>query len=183
MEIKKWKTIQVEESFNFKIFQAKWVKQQNPINKELHRFIRLDSLDWVNIIPLTKDKQVVMIEQYRHGIDEITLEIPGGLIDKMEKPIQAAMRECIEETGFAAEEVPILVGMNHPNPAFLNNRCYSFLWKNVEKKYQQKLDTNEIINIKLIPICEINSLIKSKVISHSLVLNAFFFMLLNQNWL
>lgn len=183
MEITKWETIQVESNQDLKIFQAKFIKRRNPVTKKIHNFIRLDSLDWVNIIPITADNQVVLIEQYRHGIDDITLEIPGGLVDKSETPLQAGMRECIEETGFASIETPILIGVNNPNPAFLNNKCYSFLWKNVEKKFEQKLDLNEIIDIKLIPLNEIRFFIESGKISHSLVLNAFFFLFLKQSGL
>lgn len=178
MEISKWETIGINKNEDLKIFQAKWILRKNPKTNQIHNFVRLDSLDWVNIIPITSDNQVVMIEQYRHGIDEVTLEVPGGVIDKSEQPINAGMRECIEETGFASDESPILLGINNPNPAFLNNKCYSFLWLNVKKKFEQRLDLNEVINVKLFPLNEIPSLINSGKISHSLVLNAFFFLFL-----
>lgn len=178
MEITKWKTLGIDKYEDLKIFQAKWIRRKNPKTNQIHNFVRLDSLDWVNIIPITSDSQVVMIEQYRHGIDDVTLEIPGGLIGKSEQPIDAGMRECIEETGFASEESPILLGINNPNPAFLNNQCYSYVWLNVKKKFEQKLDLNEVINVKLMTLNEIRSLINSGKISHSLVLNSFFFLFL-----
>lgn len=178
MEITKWETLGIDKNEDFKIFQANWIRRKNPKTNQMHNFVRLDSLDWVNIIPITSDNEVIMVEQYRHGIDEVTLEIPGGLIDKSEQPIDAGMRECIEETGFASEESPILLGINNPNPAFLNNRCYSYLWLNVKKKFEQRLDLNEVINVKLFPLNEIHYLINWGKISHSLVLNAFFFLFL-----
>ncbi|MGQ9819633.1 MAG: NUDIX hydrolase [Candidatus Kapaibacteriales bacterium] len=178
MEITKWETIGIYKNEDLKIFQANWLKRKNPKTNQINNFVRLDSPDWVNIIPITSDNHVVMIEQYRHGIDDITLEIPGGLIDKSEQPFEAGMRECIEETGYASDDHPILLGINNPNPAFLNNKCYSYLWINVKKRFEQKLDSNEIINIKLIPLNEIRLLIKSGKINHSLVLNAFFFLFL-----
>ncbi len=175
MNLKKWETLGVESDFDLKIFKAEWIIRKNPLTNRLSRFIVLNSKNWVNIIPITNDDQVVMIEQYRHGIDQITLEIPGGLVDGNENPIEASMRECIEETGYHSDSLPVLLGSNHPNPAFLTNTCYSFLWEGVSQKFKQQLDSNEDISIKLVPIAQIKQLIKEQKITHSLVLNAFFF--------
>ncbi|QLH54068.1 MAG: ADP-ribose pyrophosphatase [Candidatus Kapaibacterium sp.] len=175
-----WKTLGFGKSIDLKIFSAKWVLRENPRNRRKSEFIVLESKDWVNIIPITKDKKIVLVQQYRHGIDEVTLEIPGGLIDDGETPLQAAKRECIEETGFYSDSEPILLGITRPNPAFLNNKCYSFLWFDVEKKYEQKFDTNEDVEIILKDVSEIENLIKSGVINHSIVLNAFLFYYLNE---
>jgi len=69
-----------------------------------HDFYILESRDWINIIPLTDDHQVVMIRQYRHGSREVTLEIPGGLVDPGDTPKKAAVRELLEETGYQAKK-------------------------------------------------------------------------------
>lgn len=175
MNLKRWKTLGIESDFDLKIFKAEWVLRKNPRTNSKSRFIVLNSKNWVNIIPITASHEVVMIEQYRHGTDQITLEIPGGLVDSNEDPMTAAIRECIEETGYHSDSPPILLGMNHPNPAFLTNTCYSFLWQGVSLKFQQHLDKNEDILVKLIPIEQIKSLIEQQKITHSLVINAFFF--------
>lgn len=170
-----WKTLGFGKSIDLKIFTAKWVHRENPRTNNKGEFVVLDSKDWVNIIPITKDKKIVLVQQYRHGIDEVTLEIPGGLIDPNETPLQAGKRECIEETGYFSKNEPILLGITRPNPAFLNNKCYSFLWLDVEKKFEQKFDANEDVEIVLKEINEIENLIKSGTINHSIVLNAFLF--------
>lgn len=173
--MKTWKTIGFGNSIDLKIFTARWVKRENPKSGAAVDFIVLDSKDWVNIIPITKDNKIVLIQQYRHGTDEITLEIPGGLIDPSESPLEAAKRECIEETGFFSEETPIYLGKVRPNPAFLTNTCYSFLWLNVEKRYEPKFDANEEVEVVIKNLDELENLIRNGNINHSIVLNALFF--------
>jgi ADP-ribose diphosphatase len=173
--IKKWNTISSEKAADLKIFNANWVRRQHPDWDKSSNFVVLDSPDWVNIIPITKDGNVVFIEQYRHGTDEITLEVPGGLIEIGEDPGFAGERECQEETGFVGAEKAILLGENRPNPAFMNNTCYSYVWFDCEQKFDQNLDGNEDIKIVEYPLNEVRMLILDKKVNHSLVLTAFFF--------
>jgi ADP-ribose pyrophosphatase len=173
--IKKWETVENKFVENLKIFDLNIVKRfNNEISKE-GSFIVLNSPKWVNIIPVTRNNEVVLVEQYRHGIDEITLEVPGGLVENGEDPRDAGERECREETGYEGVGQAILLGENQPNPAFLNNLCYSYLWTGCEKKFNQALDGNEDINVVLLPFSEINDYILSGKIKHSLVLTAFLF--------
>ena len=97
--IKKWNTIGSRKAADLKIFNANWIERKHPDWDKSSNFVVLDSPNWVNIIPITKEGNVVFIEQYRHGTDEITLEVPGGLIESGENPGVAAERECQEETG------------------------------------------------------------------------------------
>ncbi len=92
----------------------------------------------MNVIALTDREDVVLIRQYRHGIGEVTLEIPGGLMDA-DEPLAAAKRELLEETGYRAEEW-IDLGYVHPNPAIQNNRCYTFLALGAKLAGAQSLD-------------------------------------------
>jgi ADP-ribose pyrophosphatase len=173
--IKKWITRSEQLAQNLKIFDAKWVERQHPDWKKTSNFVVLDSPLWVNIIPITKDGNVVFVEQYRHGVDDITLEIPGGLIEKGEDPRIAGQRECREETGFISDQDAILLGESLPNPAFMNNICYSYVWFDCERKLEQDLDGNEDINIIEYPLNEIRHLILEGKVDHSLVLTAFFY--------
>ncbi|MFC2131829.1 NUDIX hydrolase, partial [Bacteroidota bacterium] len=115
--IKKWETISERKIDNFKIFSLSWIKRRHPDWNKESEFVVLKSPKWVNIIPITKDGNVILIEQYRHGTDEITLEVPGGLVEEGEDPRDAGERECGEETGFAGEGQALLLGENIPNPA------------------------------------------------------------------
>jgi len=145
----------------------------SPRTNEPHDFYVLESSDWVNVIPLTADERVVLIRQYRHGIQEITLEIPGGIIENRDTPEEAARRELMEETGYRDSEM-ISLGVVHPNPAFLNNRCHTFLAKDVSRIGDQHQDEKEDIEVLLKPIHEIPGLIREGWITHSLVLAAFY---------
>jgi ADP-ribose pyrophosphatase len=173
--IRKWKTIKRVKQKELKIFNLIALERKHPDMDKQGNFVVLESPEWINIIPLTADNKIVLVEQYRHGIDSVTLEVPGGLVEPNEDPRLAAQRECIEETGFAGPNDAELIGVNQPNPAFLDNLCYSYLWRNCEKKYEQKLDGNEDINVVLKSIDEVKSMIIDGTIKHSIVLNAFFF--------
>lgn len=134
--------------------------------------------DWVNIIPVTPEGQFVMIRQFRHGIDEDTLEIPGGLIDAHETdPLEAAVREMREETGYTSTDV-IHIGTVHPNPAIQNNLCHSYLARDVKLAGAQDLDTTESIQVELMDRDKVFEALRSGGITHALVLAAFAYLML-----
>jgi 8-oxo-dGTP pyrophosphatase MutT (NUDIX family) len=122
---------------------------------------------------LTTDNDVVLIRQYRHGTRTITLEIPGGVIEGNDSPEEAAKRELREETGYHASHMRLL-GHVHPNPAFLNNICYTYLAREVFIAGEQEQDEKEDIEVVLRPLKEIPRLIQEGEITHSLILAAFY---------
>ena len=121
-------------------------------------FYLLDSPDWITVIPLITDNMgeecFLIVEQYRHGSNEITLEFPAGMIDLEESPKDAAVRELLEETGYMAGEV-IEIGAVSPNPAFMNNISHTFLARDLELNGAQNLDMHEYIHFHLIPVTEV----------------------------
>lgn len=141
--------------------------------KETTSFFVIENPDWVNIIAVTKDEKVVLIEQYRQGAEEITLEIPGGMVDKGEEPASCAERELLEETGYSAKEF-IYLGKSRPNPALQFNWIYHFAAKDCEKTGKTNFDEHEDIRTKLVDISEVENLIKNEKITHSLVLAGFY---------
>jgi 8-oxo-dGTP pyrophosphatase MutT (NUDIX family) len=138
-------------------------------------FVFIDAPDWVNVIALTADEQVVLIEQYRHGIGKVTLEIPGGTVDPGEDPVTAGLRELAEESGYTGENVEV-IGTVTPNPAILNNVCTTLLVKSATHTCAPQLDAMEEIAVRLAPLKSIPGLIRSGQIDHSLVLAAFHFL-------
>jgi 8-oxo-dGTP pyrophosphatase MutT (NUDIX family) len=132
--------------------------------------------EWVNIIPVTPERQVVFIRQFRAGIRAHTLEIPGGMMDPTDKnPVEAARREMMEETGYDSSDVRFL-GKIHPNPAIQNNFCHSFLAVGAHKANHPQPDAMEEVQTVLVPLDRVPELISTGEISHALVVTAFAFL-------
>jgi ADP-ribose diphosphatase len=178
VKLSPWESLDRTDVYECRVFSVSEHRRRSPRTGELHDFTVLDSPDWVNIVPLTADRRVVMIHQYRHGIGEFTLEVPGGMVDvEDESPLAAARREMREETGYDSDDVPSL-GVIHPNPAIQTNRCWSFLARDVELRGTVSFDTTEETEVVLIPLDEIPALIRQGAISHALVVVAFHHLLL-----
>ena len=173
MPLKPWELISSNLNKSFRIFNLRTDRSVSPRTNKEHDFYIMESLDWVNIIPLTPQNEVLLVRQFRHGIKEITLEIPGGIVEKGDEPIDTARKELQEETGYKGTEM-VFLGNVHPNPAFLNNRCHTFLARDIYLAGHQKQDDKEDIEITMKPLDEIPGLIKDRQITHSLVLAAFY---------
>ena len=174
--MKKWKITKKKLLKNLKIFDLFQYTARSPYSlsiKKLYDFYVIDSVDWVNILPVTSDNQVVFVEQYRPGTNSITLELPGGMIDKGESPLKSAKRELKEETGYITTKWKKL-GTVHPNPAILNNDCHTFLASGVKKVSDPMNYGSEYTKVKLIPLSKVEKYIINKKITHSLVINAIY---------
>jgi ADP-ribose pyrophosphatase len=133
-----------------------------------HPFHVLRCKDWVNTVPVTPDGGVVLIRQYRHGIREDCLEIPGGVMDSSDlHPEEAAIRELFEETGYRGGK-PISLGSVTSNPAILSNRTHSYCVPDVVLTGAQELDEHEAIEVEIRPKSDILALIRSGEIHHAL---------------
>ena len=173
MLLKPWTIISSHVDKSYRVFNLRRDRARSPRTSETHDFYVLESPSWVNIIPLTPTKEVVLIRQYRFGIRDMTLEIPGGLMEPSDSPEEAARRELREETGYR-EETLIPLGSVHPNPAIQNNLCYTFLAANAFPVGQLVQDEREDIEVVLQPLSEIPRLIREGAISHALVIAAFY---------
>jgi ADP-ribose pyrophosphatase len=171
--IKPWPCIRSQSVQSFRVFSIRTDTTVSPRTGIEHDFYVIETQDWVNIIPVTADHRVVMVRQYRHGSREVTLEIPGGLVDPGENPEGAAARELLEETGYQAEKVAKM-GVSNPNPAIFNNRCYTFMARNVRKVRDPAPDQTEDIEVVLIPLVDIPELIRKGEIDHAIVISAFY---------
>jgi len=168
-----WKRISSKRIADCRVFNVREDLSGHESDALQGKFFVIESPDWVNIIALTKQNEVVLIEQFRHGSEEIITEIPGGMIDEDESPETAARRELLEETGFSSDEF-ILLGKSHPNPAIQNNSIFHFLALDCQKTHETTFDEHESVVSKLVSSDEIENLIKTGKITHSLVLAAFY---------
>lgn len=144
-------------------------------------FYVLDAGDWVNVVAITRDDRMVLVEQYRHGVLRTTLEIPGGMIDAEDAtPEIAGRRELLEETGFASERWRH-IGTVDPNPAIQSNRCFTFLALDAEQIAEPTPDGNEEIRVVVEPVSNIRALVSAGRIDHALVVAALYWWELSIN--
>ena len=171
-EIRPWEVVSTGPEEDFRIFRVRRQVSISPRTGHPHQLVVVDSPDWVNVVALTSDEQVVLIEQFRHGIAQVTLEIAGGIIERGESPVEAGIRELREETGFGGGTASVL-GQVHPNPAYQTNTCYTILVRDARRVSELEQDVGEDITVRLVPLAEIPRLIGAGQITHALVVVAF----------
>lgn len=172
-----WKLISKEKILDTPIFDISLEKAVCPRNGKTGGFYVFNIPDWVNIVALTGNNEIVMIRQFRHGTKTYEYEIPGGLIDPEDKsPAEAGMRELFEETGYTGDS-PVIIGSVHPNPALQNNLCHTVFTKNARQISHPAMEDSEDIETLLIPVEQVWKMINHGEIRHGLVLNALHFFL------
>lgn len=135
--------------------------------------LTLDAPTWVNVIARLPDERVLLVRQWRYGIAAPTLEIPGGMVEEGEDPREAAGRELFEETGYRAGRITYL-GEVEPNPAFITNRCFTFVADELEQIGEPEGDGEEELTVESAALAEVPHLILSGAIRHALVIAAFY---------
>ena len=144
---------------------------RHPVRGVEREFVIVSAPDWVNVIALTPDFQLILVHQFRYGINEFSLEIPGGVIEKGEDPVAAGLRELREETGYTGAPAKLL-GVVHPNPAIQSNRCHFVFVESAVRSHSLQWDADEEIVVETKPVEEVLALARSGGISHGLVLDA-----------
>ncbi len=175
--IKKWNVIKSENVNSYKVFSTRKDMSLSPTTGEEHDFYVVEVPDWVNVVAITPDDKIILIKQYRHGIRSITLEIPGGIVDSGESPLEAGKRELLEETGYNSDEW-VCIGKINPNPAIQNNTCYTFLASNARKVQVPSFEGTEDIALLVTPTNKITNFVAGGKITHALVVVAFYWYLL-----
>lgn len=144
-----WRTISSKYLFNRPWLTARLDVVELPDGRINNEYYVLEYPDWVNVIAITEDGHFVMERQYRHALGINSYELPCGVMEKGETPLEAAQRELKEETGYGGgtwEEI-MTVG---PNPGSMSNLSHSFLARGVAKITSQKLDSTEDLTVHLL---------------------------------
>lgn len=163
------------------VFRQTLARRRSPHTDLEHAFVRLEGPDWVNVVAFNNAGELLIVEQYRHGIEQSTLEIPGGCCDPGEAPLAAARRELREETGHSAEAW-VDLGFCTPNPATQNNCCHSFLALDCQPEGPLELDRAEELRLWAFGWEEWETRLRGGEISHALVLTAFLRLFLWEGW-
>ena len=175
-----WKKAEDVEVYDARIFTLRRVRYdrggspgRGPAEQGYFYF---SSCDWVNIVPITPDRRVILIRQFRVGVNDFVVETPGGMVDPSDaSPLEAARRELREETGYGSDDI-VPIGRAHPNPATQDNAVWFFAARDVRRLGGQNLDPGEDIEIEIVDLADIDGMIETGRITHSLVLNAFDFL-------
>ena len=167
----RWKKLEARTIAHTRIFDVQSVDFQHPARLKSQDFFVINAPDWVNVVALTPDRQLVLVRQFRFGLDDFSVEIPGGVMDPGENAIAAGVRELREETGYIGTAARLL-GVVHPNPAMQNNRCHLVLVENACREARLDWDSDEEFEIMTQPVDAVYQLAYGGGITHAMVLDA-----------
>ena len=178
--IRPWEKLSSKPVGDYRIFTVRTDEKLSPRTGAKHDFFIIDCVDWVNILALTPQRELVMVEQYRHGSNTVELEIPGGIMDRSDaSPVHTGVRELREETGYEGGNARVL-GDVFANPAIMSNTCHTVLIENCALKHPVEWDSGEDMLTRLVPLAEVPSLVATGKIKHPLVIVALYYLELFQ---
>ena len=167
-----WHVLEAEAIQDCRVFRVHRTLARSAAREAEHTFYTIEAPDWVNVIPVTPEGDVILVRQFRHGAGMATLEIPGGMVDPGEAPKRAAARELLEETGYRGLSLRRLGSVN-PNPALFGNTCYTYLASDVcEVAPIRNAGAEETVVVR-VPRAELPERVRNGEITHALVLAAF----------
>jgi len=179
--VQSWKRVGSRPIGDFQIFALRADRVVSPRTGREHEFYAIECVDWVNVIAVTPDDQLVLVEQYRHGSDTIELEIPGGMMDARDaSPVEAAVRELREETGYAGSDARV-IGRIFPNPAIQTNTCHTVLVEKCVERHELDLDHGEDLVTRLVPVADLPRLVAEGRFGHALVVVALYYFHLHRS--
>jgi ADP-ribose pyrophosphatase len=172
--LKDWQLTGSKTVGDFRIFKVRSDEKISPRTGKRCDFYVIESVDWVNVIAVTPNDELVMVEQYRHASNTVELEIPGGIMDPHENdPVATGVRELREETGYEGNSARAL-GWIYANPAIMNNRSHFVVVENCVHKHECEFDHSEDIVTRLVPWKDIPDLVRDGKIRHPLVVVALY---------
>lgn len=168
-----WQRLTDRALLHTRVFDVRASAFRHPARAQPREFIVIDAPDWAVVVAVTPAGQLVLVRQYRFGVQRLSLELPGGVIEPGEDPARAAARELEEETGFTGAP-PVLLGTVHPNPAIQSNRAHLWLIAEARRTAELNWDADEEIGFTLEPVDAVLRRARAGEITHALMLNALF---------
>ena len=156
-----WKVLESEYLHNRPWLTVRRETLQMPDGTVVPEYYVLEYPDWVNIIAITKERQFILVKQYRPGIGTTCLELCAGILEADDpSPLVAAQRELLEETGYGGGEWRKFSRVA-PNASATNNYSHCFIAENVEKVGEQALDSSEELTVHLYSLEEVREELES----------------------
>lgn len=172
MPVESWEILESKVLYETNVFRLKREVCKHPRTQVTHPFFVIDVDDWVNVLPITDEGEVLLLRQWRHGIKDFCTEIPGGMADPGERPEQAAERELREETGYGFREL-VPLGSVTANPAIQSNRCWLFVAVGARPDGVATPEETEDIETFTVPLAEALAMVDDGRIDHTMVINTF----------
>ena len=169
--LERWKRASTRRVGEYRVFAVDQHAMLDPGGNAARDVFTFSCPDWCNVVAVTDDGELILIWQYRHGVDALSLEIPGGVIDEGESAEAAARRELREETGYEARSWEPLL-FTHPNPALQGNRCFAFLATGAHLAGKAAFDENEECEVVRMPATSAATLVAEGHVTHALVVSA-----------
>jgi 8-oxo-dGTP pyrophosphatase MutT (NUDIX family) len=167
----RWLRLRTEPCATTRIFDVVHAIYRHPGRSREQDFFVINAPDWVNVLALTPAGHLVLVRQFRFGINDFSLEIPGGVMEAGEDPVTAGQRELREESGYVGTGARLL-GSVHPNPAMQSNRCHLVLVTDARPVAKPDWDPDEEFEIMTRPVDEVYALAYRGGITHAMVLDA-----------
>jgi 8-oxo-dGTP pyrophosphatase MutT (NUDIX family) len=173
----KWQVIQDDIHADCRIFEVHKRKMLRESDQKEGEFYVIETNDWVNVLAMTQEQEIILVRQFRYGTEQYSLEPPGGVIERGEDPIVAGQRELLEETGYSGKN-PKIIGKVFANSAIMSNRCHFLFLTDVEKSAEVSFDPHEELETVKVSIDKLKDLVQSGQISHSIGVNAVFHLMM-----
>ncbi|HEX6307265.1 MAG TPA: NUDIX hydrolase [Longimicrobiales bacterium] len=168
---REWEPVATELMGDYDVFRVRKHVMKSPRTGHVHEFHVVDVPMCVHVIPFTADGRVILVEQFRPGVQKLSLEFPAGVMEECEDPVAAALRELEEETGYRAGSAEV-IGDFDPDPAIQSNRINVIVARGCVAEGRENQDDGEDVEVRVVDASEVDDLIRGGRIRHAASISA-----------